>query len=369
MQIVQRWFGSAVVFALLVLVGAPAWAQYDPCAQYGSCVPCAAQAACGWCGATNRCLTGGQGGSAYCPGAWAWTDNQCSSGYPAPPPPVVQGPYDQCSRFTNCNACAAQGACGWCGAAGRCMAGGSGGSPYCQGGWSWTTNTCPQAYPAQPVYPQPGYPQPVPGAPYDQCSRFTNCNACAAQGACGWCAAAGRCMAGGSGGSPYCQGGWSWTTNTCPQAYPAQPVYPQPGYPQPGYPQPAPGPYDACGRYNACGPCAADAACGWCGATNRCLTGQQGGSAYCPGGWAWTDNQCTAAYQGPAQPVYPSYPQRGYPAPAPVGDPCMRYNNCGPCAADANCGWCGYTNRCLTGGANGTPACPGAWAWTDNQCR
>jgi hypothetical protein len=79
------------------------------------------------------------------------------------------------------------------------------------------------------------------------------------------------------------------------------------------------------------------------------MSGSAQGSPYCPGGWAWTDNQCG-----------------GYRA-VPV-DRCSQYYSCGPCAADAGCGWCGATGHCMSGTAQGSPYCPGAWAWTDNQC-
>src|SRR5581483_1124935 len=119
-SLVHRWLLCATAFALVLASAPRAMAQDDPCVQYTSCGPCAAQPACGWWGAAGRCMQGGDRGSPYCPGGWAWTDNQCPAiGMPAPPP-VVQGPYDPCSRWLNCQSCAAQGSCGWCGATGRC---------------------------------------------------------------------------------------------------------------------------------------------------------------------------------------------------------------------------------------------------------
>ncbi len=231
-------------------------------------------------------------------------------------PAFAQG--DPCWRYANCGPCAADAQCGWCSGLGRCMSGGAQGSPYCPSGWAWTDNQCP------------GYGH----YQTDACARFTSCGPCAADAQCGWCGATGQCLAGSQQGSPYCPGGWAWTDNLCTQRY---------------------GGYgsvrtlDRCSQYTNCGPCAADAGCGWCNASGRCMAGTAQGSAYCAGGWAWTDNQCggVSTYQT---------------------DRCAQYNSCGPCAADAGCGWCGATGHCLSGTAQGSPYCPGYWAWTDNQC-
>jgi hypothetical protein len=197
------------------------------------------------------------------------------------------------------------------------MSGTGQGSPYCPSGWAWTDNQCP-------------------GYGYyggDACRRFRDCNSCAAAAECGWCGATGHCLTGDQNGSAYCPGGWAWTTGQC-GGYGMYTGY------QTG---------DPCSRYQSCGPCAADAQCGWCAGVGRCMSGTGQGSPYCPGGWAWTDNQCGGFRAVPV-------------------DRCSQYYSCGPCAADAGCGWCSATGHCLSGTAQGSPYCPGGWAWTDNQC-
>jgi hypothetical protein len=259
----------------------------DPCARFGNCQSCAAQSSCGWCGAHNRCMSGDSSGTPYCGGGWAWITNMCPGygqpvyGQPTYGQPVYgqpAAPYDPCARYTNCSWCAAQGSCGWCAASNRCLSGNGSGSPYCQGGWAWTSNMCP----SQGIQVGTGWNG-------DPCGRFGNCQSCAAQSSCGWCGAHNRCMSGDSSGTPYCGGGWAWTTNMCP-GY-GQPVYGQPVYGQPVPAQPVYG-GDACGRFGNCQSCAAQGACGWCGALGRCMAGSGSGSPMCPGYWAWTTNMC-----------------------------------------------------------------------------
>lgn len=55
-------------------------------------------------------------------------------------------------------------------------------------------------------------------------------------------------------------------------------------------------PADPCNAITSCGECTPQATCGWCGALNRCMTGNATSATVgtCPGGWAPYPMNCTA---------------------------------------------------------------------------
>ena len=113
---------------------------------------------------------------------------------------------------------------------------------------------------------------------------------------------------------------------------------------------PIPG-LDACGRYGDCISCSQQTNCGWCGASGHCMTGANGGSPLCSGGWAWDPPQCVITR-------LPNVP----------GDACARNTTCLPCTSQQGCGWCASLGRCMSGGRHVGQFCPTSWSSNAAQC-
>ncbi|MFO0601905.1 MAG: hypothetical protein U0324_01965 [Polyangiales bacterium] len=105
---------------------------------------------------------------------------------------------------------------------------------------------------------------------------------------------------------------------------------------------------DPCASNTACGTCTPVSGCGWCRASNRCVSGTATGSndRACSGtNWAWTTMDCAPA------------------------DPCARFTTCRTCTEQSMCGWCGAAGRCATGTDRGpnVGTCS-RWSWTSATC-
>ncbi len=215
-----------------------------------------------------------------------------------------------CAAQSNCTACTAFPSCGWCAVTGRCVDGTATGpvGGTCAMGWAWIASACTSV---------------------DPCAASTTCTTCATQAGCGWCGATGRCVTANTAdtgpATGVCASAWAGTTAACTVAPP-----------------------DPCNANTDCYSCGQASACGWCRATNRCMTGTSTGPNPIYGActnWAFLSSQCTPA----------------------VTDPCRTSNgDCSSCVGRSQCGFCRDTNTCHTGSSGGPTdrACrSGRWYW------
>lgn len=168
------------------------------------------------------------------------------------------------------------------------------------------------------------------GGTSGSCTSATTCASCTALATCGWCALTARCLDGTATGptGSVCAMGWAWLSSACTSV-------------------------DPCNSSTTCSACAARAECGWCGATNRCVTANTAGTAPATGScslnWASEPSACTTA----------------------PFDPCSVNTDCYSCAQASACGWCRATRRCMTGVSSGPNPTYGActdWIYTPGQC-
>ncbi len=117
-------------------------------------------------------------------------------------------------------------------------------------------------------------------------------------------------------------------------------------------------PEDPCTQFTSCAGCTPNNGCGWCGASNRCVTSTQSGpvAGSCAGGFAWFPQQCTTTPP----------PDAG-----PATDRCNQFSgSCGACTPNGGCGWCGATNRCVSSTQMGpvSGSCASGFAWFPQDC-
>ncbi|MBL8603538.1 MAG: matrixin family metalloprotease [Myxococcales bacterium] len=128
-------------------------------------------------------------------------------------------------------------------------------------------------------------------------------------------------------------------------------------YPSGGAVPDAGTPNDPCNQYTSCAGCTPVNGCGWCGASNRCVSATQSGptAGACASGFAWLPNQCTTAQPQDA---------------GTATDPCNQFASCGACTPVNGCGWCGASNRCVRSTQSGPTAgaCASGFAWLPQEC-
>ena len=122
------------------------------------------------------------------------------------------------------------------------------------------------------------------GVSTDPCSRYTSCAGCTPVNGCGWCGASNSCVSSTQTGPTRgaCASGFAWLPQECTTATPT---------PDAGTTT------DPCNRFTSCAGCTPINGCGWCGASNTCVSSTQTGPTRgtCASGFAWLPQECTTA--------------------------------------------------------------------------
>lgn len=155
-------------------------------------------------------------------------------------------------------------------------------------------------------------PEQCPIPVYNCESMFDDCITCSSFEECGWCSSTGKCTSGDSTGpkNGTCEK-WQYQFTECTG-----------------------GPVD-CSSIQDCFVCTNSDTCGWCGESQRCMRGYNGGPV---------EQTCSDA-------SWTFYPFQCEPFIAPEfhKSPCDERFSCEKCNQEPGCGWCQDSQKCLPG--------------------